>query len=283
MSSIGKGSYMAKTKMLTLFGKDISKMNHAELKRERLVQADLLTRLKVRSKECSKALDKKYERSGPFAIRREDKDVFYKSYINHVEALIKEIDYWLDRRWESAKDRTWYNTKAQIQAENARRRQNCWNDNLKRWSQAKAQDGLYVSWDKDKFDLIANDRGYQTEEMVLSAVAEELRMSRTNARLAIQGGRFTWGQVLCLGAMLEMTPKEFCDTFLSGYFVDRYGEYRAEYDNLDKNILLKRAVKSEPIPQEPKPKEHKPDPVFEEIYVDSDGRPLGEDTEWFDD
>ena len=55
-------------------------------------------------------------------------------------------------------------------------------------------------------------------------------------------GRFTWGQVLVLGAWLQMTPKEFCDIFLSGYFTEYYGRYIASYDNLDREVLLKRAT-----------------------------------------
>lgn len=268
------------TKMLTLFGKDISKMRYAELKRERRVQSYFLTRVRKDLKECLLLRKKEYKRDSWTALR-EDKIEFFESYIKHLEALIEEIDYWMDRRYAPAKGRG-NKTKAKLQAENARRRQNYLNDNAAGWAQERMQDGLYVMWDRDKFDLIASDRGYQTEEMILSAISEELRMSRTNARLAIQSGRFTWGQVLCLGAMLEMTPKEFCDTFLAGYFVERYGEYRAEHEHLDKAQLLKRGVRSEPIPYEPKPKPPKPDPVFEEIYVDEYGRPLGEEDEWFD-
>lgn len=270
------------TKMLTLFGKDIEKLKYNELKRERRVQSFLLKKMRLTLKECGKLHNKEYKRgSEKYVANREDKETFLEMYIKHIEALIKEIDYWMARRNEPGSNRNSSRSKKSIQAENAKRRQLYLNDNYTRWNFTRTQDGLYVSWDKDKFDLIAQDRGYRTDEMVLSAVAEELRMSWTNAKLAIQNGRFTWGQVLCLGAMMQMTPKEFCDAFLSGYFVERFGEYRAEYDNLDKGQLLKRAIKSEPIPQEVKPQTPKPDPVFEEIYVDTDGRPLGEENEWF--
>lgn len=269
-------------KMLTLFGKDPKEMNWEELSRERRCQQFLLTFIKPIAKRCKAKAEEGVPSRKAYEVFRQDKADFCVIYIKGLEAFIAELDYWMDRRAKPKEIRNSIWTR-NVKRENARRRQTYLNDNFTKFAQERMDDGLYVSWDKDKFDLIANDRGYQTDEMLLSAVAEELHMSRTNARLAIQGGRFTWGQVLCLGAMMEMTPKEFCDTFLSGYFVDRYGDYRAEYDNLDKTALLKRAVRSAPKPQEPKPKKVKPDPVLEEIYVDSDGRPLGEDTEWFDD
>ncbi|MBQ1296633.1 MAG: hypothetical protein IIY21_21495 [Clostridiales bacterium] len=270
-------------RMLTLFGKDIEKLKYNELKQERWAQSFLLSKMRSIRKECEKQREKEYTRGSEKRIaKREDKIAFLTMYIKHIEALIEEIDYWMARRYEPKRNRVGAHTKEVIQAENAKRRQLYLNDNYAKWNFSKTQDGLYVSWDKDKFDSIARDRGYQTDEMVLSAVAEELRMSRINARLAIQNGRFTWGQVLCLGALMQMTPKEFCDVFLSGYFVERYGEFRAEYDNLDKAQLLKRAAKSESVPQEQEDRSPKPDPVFEEIYVDADGRPLGEEDEWFD-
>lgn len=267
-------------KMLTLFGKDVSKMSHAELKRERRVQSLFLTRMRLNAKEFAALREKEYKNS-KCVEGREDKIEFFELYVRHIEALIEEIDYWLARRGELKRGRPKKKTSAKIQAANKERKRNYHSDSAKRHWAAITEDGLSVSWDKAKFDLIASDRGYQTEEMLLSAVAEELQMPRTNAKIAIQGGRFTWGQVLCLGVMLEMTPKEFCDTFLSGYFVERFGEYRAGYDNLDKTILLKKAVKSKPLPREPRPP--RPEPQFEEIYVDLDGRPLGEEDEWFDD
>ena len=68
---------------------------------------------------------------------------------------------------------------------------------------------------------------------------------------------------MCIGAMLEMTPKEFCDVFLPGYFKDEHGEFRATHDNLDKRTLLRTAIRPELI------------------EVGADGRPLDE-VEWFE-
>lgn len=230
------------TKMLTLFGKDISKMSFNELKRERHVQSFLLTRMRYIAKDCKKQ-NEKYKDSSYYSTIREDKTLFFDAYVRHLEALIAEIDYWMDRRYEPESNSGGYKTKAKIREENAKRRQLYLNDNNARWDAAQSQDGLHIVWDKEKFDLVAADRGYQTEETVVSVVGEELHLDRTRAKMVVDSGRFTWGQVLCLGAFLQMTPKEFCDVFLAGYFVERYGEYRAEYGNLDKTQLLKRAIK----------------------------------------
>lgn len=232
------------TKMLTLFGKDISKMKYNELKRERHVQSFLLTRMRYIAKECNKRCGKKYHDSPYYNTVREDKDIFFAMYVKHLEALIEEIDFWMARRSEPESNSGGYKTKTRIRDENAKRRQLYLNDNNTRDHFLRStENDLYVSWDRSKFNQIATDRGYQTEEAVLSVVAEELKLNRAKARIVIESGRFTWGQVLCLGAMMQMTPKEFCDTFLSGYFVERFGEYRAEYDNIDRDKLLKQAVK----------------------------------------
>lgn len=231
-------------KMLTLFGKDISKLKYNELKRERHVQSFLLTRMRYISKDCSKRCEKKYHDSPYYNTVREDKDLFFKMYVKHIEAVIEEIDYWMARRHEPESNSGGFRTKADIRDANAKRRQLWKSDrNMGDYYTRTAESEIYVSWDREKFNLIAADRGYQTDDMILSAVAKELRLDRTRARLVIESGRFSWGQVLCLGALMQMTPKEFCDTFLAGYFVERFGEYRAEYDNIDRDLLLRKAVK----------------------------------------
>ena len=77
-------------------------------------------------------------------------------------------------------------------------------------------------------------------------------------------GAMPWG-------ILQMTPKEFCDTFLAGYFTEQFGDYRADYENLRKDELLKRAIKSNPML------------AYEEevIEIGADGSPIDEE-EWFD-
>lgn len=254
------------TKMITLFGKDLSKLKFGDLKRERRCHKHLLTQMKYMLNSAYAEAEKH-----PSQIRG-DKVAFFEMYVTHLEAIIQEIDYWLDRRYEPLSNYNNSKPKWQIKKENEKRRKRQIRDNALAYDWQKSDDGLLVSWDRDKFFHIASDRGYQTEEAVISEVAKELNYDRTRARLALERGRFTWGQVLCLGAMLQMTPREFCDTFLAGYFTEWYGDYIADYENLNKQELLKRAIKANPLL------------AYEEqhIEVDSDGKPIDEEV-WFDD
>lgn len=97
-------------------------------------------------------------------------------------------------------------------------------------------------WSVEKFRLVARDRGFQTEQALVYAVSKQLACSLRAARLLIQTGRFSWGQVLALGSMLEMTPKEFCDVFLYGYFKEsEVGTFRAYVE--DVSPLLQPPIK----------------------------------------
>lgn len=254
------------TKLITLFGKDISKLRYNELKRERSCQSYFLTRVKIYLKDEQRKYDKY-----PHTQTRQDKLTFFEMYKTHLEAMLEEIDYYMDRRFEPLSNcKGGVKTKTSVRKENEIRRKRQVNDKALAYEWQKSSDGLIVSWDRDKFFLIASDRGYQTEEAVVSEVAKEIKCDRTKAKWALDRGRFTWGQVLCLGAMMQMTPREFCDTFLAGYFTEQYGDYRADYENLNKVELLKRAVKANPLYG------------IEEnvIEIGSDGKPLDEE-EWF--
>lgn len=250
------------TKMLTLFGEDISKLGYNDLKRERAMQAYLLKILRWQIEK-----ERYYKRK---RVRKsqagDDKISFFEIYITHLETFVKEIDYWLDRRIEPETNcRKGYKRKQDIRAANEIKHRRVMAEDVRalRLSRAIEKDSLYVSWDKDRFLLIASDRGYQTESALIADVAQELVLDRTSAKLLMDKGRFTWGQVLCLGAMLEMTPREFCDTFLAGYFVETQGEFRAAYDNMNKYALLKNAIRPDVI------------------EVGADGKPVNEE-EWFD-
>lgn len=100
-------------------------------------------------------------------------------------------------------------------------------------------------WNRDTLKSITFDRGYYTAESFIYDLANELQMSYTATEKALKSGKFTFGQILLIGALLEMTPAEFCDTFLYGYFRDStngYGAYRATVTN--KQPLLDKPVKS---------------------------------------
>lgn len=247
------------TKMLTLFGVDLKELKYDELKRERAMQVYLLKWVR---KQLSREQYFKEQRIKNTQVGN-DKIDFLGIYVNNLESFIREIDYWLDRKFEPERTQRRERREAVRQANKIRHRRMMAEDvRTLRLSRTIEKDSLYVSWDKDRFLLIAADRGYQTENALIADIAEELVLDRSGVRLLIDKGRFTWGQVLCLGAMLEMTPKEFCDTFLAGYFVEQSDDYRASYDNMNKYDLLKNAIRPDVI------------------EVGADGRPTDEE-EWF--
>ena len=100
--------------------------------------------------------------------------------------------------------------------------------------------GVVFQWDRKKLMQVAIDRGYFSDMAVVYAIEQELGYPKQAIKKLLAEGKFTWGQVLILGALFEMTPKEFCDTFLCGYFVEQGGEWRASYENIDKNGLLEK-------------------------------------------
>lgn len=94
-----------------------------------------------------------------------------------------------------------------------------------------------LTWDMEKLMQVAGDRGYFTELAVTAAIAEKLNISVGGADRLLQSGKMSWGQCMVIGAVFEMTPKEFCDVFMSGYFVEvADGVYRAQVEDTE-NLL----------------------------------------------
>lgn len=253
------------TKMLTLFGRDISELKYNDLQREKRMQKFMLTVIKNALKR------EQYTRTKRTTVTpiSKDKESLLEIYQAHLESFINEIDYYLSRRSEPLDNaKGGHKSKTQIKVWNAEKRKAVIAENARmyKWQKSLDRDNTLVSWDRDKFMLIAADRGYQTDEAIIQDVGNELKLDRARAKAIIDRGRFTWGQVLCLGAMLQMTPKEFCDTFLAGYFTDQNGEYRADYKNISRIELLKTTIK--PI-------------EYDTIEVGADGKPIDEE-EWFD-
>lgn len=75
-----------------------------------------------------------------------------------------------------------------------------------------------VSWDINKLMQVAKDRGYFSEVAVTAVISETLDITLTSTNRLIQSGRLSWGQCMIIGSVFEMTPKEFCDVFMAGYF-----------------------------------------------------------------
>lgn len=101
------------------------------------------------------------------------------------------------------------------------------------WMNAVEKKGLGNLWDKEKYMAICSDRGLGSIMLVINYTANILELTQRQAEFLLDRGAFSWMQVLELGADLEMTPKEFADTFLSGYFVElAEGDFRASTKNL---------------------------------------------------
>lgn len=122
-----------------------------------------------------------------------------------------------------------------------------------RWKNAKHGDAMYanvqkrmqpiVAWDVEKLRHIARDRGYFTDLAMVGQIAEHLNITIASANNLISAGRLSWSQCIIVGAVFEMTPKEFCDVFLSGYFREvGSGVYRAYVE--DTSALLDRPYRA---------------------------------------
>lgn len=88
--------------------------------------------------------------------------------------------------------------------------------------------GAVSNWSRETFDLIARDRGYFYEAGLISELSRRLGLTRKATEELLKSGRFTMEQVLLIGDFFQMTPREFCDTFLRGYFTELGGNYIAE-------------------------------------------------------
>lgn len=205
-----------------------------ELKLQKYVRNQLKSRWYCLNKESK---EKRFSRI------REDKIEFLELYVKQLDGFINEIEDLMNHKTNrKIKD-------SSLRAKDIRNRAGKANAR-KRWLQQTSElDGTGISWDRQKFMTLARDRGYMTEEGVIYAVGKEIGFDRQSTRLLLKTGKFTWGQVLCIGVLFQMNPREFCDIFLSGYFIDYFGEYIASYRNIDKSHLLKKAVlyRGEPI------------------------------------
>lgn len=103
-----------------------------------------------------------------------------------------------------------------------------------------------LDWDRARLDKIARTRGFRTKDGVDYAIANELGMTMRSATRIVNNGKMTWGQCILIGAMLEMTPKEFCDVFMYNYFKETpTGDFRAQISEEDKKRILFRRQREE--------------------------------------
>lgn len=124
-----------------------------------------------------------------------------------------------------------------------------------RWKKGKKDDNTVttimkrmqpiITWDADKLMEIAKDRGYFTDYAVMAAVAEALNITLSGADKLLQSGKMSWGQCMVIGAIFEMTPKEYCDVFMSGYFKEvADGVFKAHVE--DTEALLDVPYRAKP-------------------------------------
>ena len=91
-----------------------------------------------------------------------------------------------------------------------------------------------ISWDTDKLMAVARDRGFYTDVAVKVAIGDALNISAMATAQLLNSGKLSWNQCIVIGSLFEMTPKEFCDIFMSGYFIEvADGVYRAKVDDYD--------------------------------------------------
>ena len=108
------------------------------------------------------------------------------------------------------------------------------------------------TWSLDKLRLIAHDRGFPTDAIITGAIAQEMCITISGAETMLRTGRMTWGQIMVIGSLFEMTPAEFCDTFLHGYFKETAdGKWTASINEEEKFDYLTKAF----APKSPEPME----------------------------
>ena len=230
-----------KTQMVTFWGTDVTKLNKDELLVEVRMQKFLLKLLK-RQKEIQEYKDRQTTRLSEVRMNKID---FLDVYIKNLEGFIVQLEHLIPRR---AHGRTKRMSDAARKREAELRYKAAQADRDDKVAVESVKDGINLQWDRGKFILVARDRGYQTDEAIAGAVSKQLGISFRKAQLMIDSGRFTWGQIMLTGALFEMTPKEFCDIFMAGYFIEEFGEYRASDINIDRNALVKQRI----LPELPK-------------------------------
>ena len=77
-----------------------------------------------------------------------------------------------------------------------------------------------TTWSFDTLRTVAGDRGYTTDIGILGVISGKLGLTMYGTKILLDSGRMTWGQIVAIGAVFEMTPAEFCDVFLHGYFTE---------------------------------------------------------------
>ncbi len=158
-----------------------------------------------------------------------------RAIIKLIEERIEDIDSRPKRRKTGPKSHNprkktgWYNPDADWERTNPHvRPPKRLKKHTEKWETIRAQNlsaNTMMSrmqpidqWDLDRLRLIAQDRGYYSDLSIIAAVSDAMDLSMSGSRRLLETGKMSWGQCIVIGALFEMTPAEFCDVFLNGYF-----------------------------------------------------------------
>lgn len=116
-----------------------------------------------------------------------------------------------------------------------------------KWQQHQERQSLGELWNKEAFISICASRGYVSELMIQQLISMQTDSTMTQSRYMLDNGCFTWLQIMLIGAALQLTPTEFAECFMSGYFKEiGNGLYQATYDKIPAEAIV-----SEPIFESP--------------------------------
>lgn len=87
-----------------------------------------------------------------------------------------------------------------------------------RFEKMQARTDELSTFNLESLRRIGYDRGYITNLTLEAAIAEQLGMTVESVRVLLCNGKLKWEVIFIIADMLEMTPAEFCDTFLNGLF-----------------------------------------------------------------
>lgn len=96
------------------------------------------------------------------------------------------------------------------------------------------------TFNEDSLLSICKDRGFYRTRDVYDSLGKVIGIEPASMRAKVREGKFTLEQTTWIAGALEMTPKEYCDTFLNGLFVETAsGTYRC------KPMLMKQPTRKE--------------------------------------
>lgn len=238
--------------MLTLAGKPIEEMNLYELKTEKQVQLKLARSIyKTRNiaiyfneKRKAEIAEEEHAHGNKLKAVKDNEDYieFLTMYEYHIRCTVDKIKEMIPI---APKGRSRQRKRRSYIIKRDQRGSQIHDNKLKisRWETKLAKDGLVNLWDREKFMLVAKDRGYYTDHAITSLISRTCKLSIRQVDVLLESGRWSLGQALIIGAEFQMTPKEFAEVFMHGYFKEvSDGHFEASKDNLTEGATLYQIV-----------------------------------------